>query len=57
MSSDGGEAHFRSVLLSERIDKDHEMTFANEDNIGMFMILDSILSENRSAALVEPSSG
>ena len=31
--------------------------FANEDNIGMFMILDSILSENRSAALVEHSSG
>ena len=32
--------------------------FANEDNIGRFMILDSILSENgRSAALVELSSG
>ena len=31
--------------------------FANEDNIGRFMILDRILSESRSAALVEPSSG
>ena len=32
--------------------------FANEDNIGRFMLLDSILSENgRSAAFVEHSSG